>query len=272
MPRLPVIAGGPDVQQQAAHQHADHPGRGERALRQGHRLPDRGANRQGFYIPPPTTPTYTAGGTGRGQEKGLRDGGGRERRRARERGNGAREGGSGPRLAAGRGRGGEQGSGPRGEALPGSQVAMGGAGRAGGGGGSRPRGRRWEQAEDSVAQQGARPYPSRPCPPPLPDQAEGCPFNRPHPVGSRGPEGTPPQSVGGDGLGSGPGQRGSRRGPVWVTDATWRPGRDWAEPRPWSWVFPSELVLKPLHLAISSVDNDCISIVSESLTLWRFFF
>lgn len=56
-----------------------------------------------------------------------------------------------------------------------------------------------------MAQQGARPYPSRPCPPPLPDQAEGCPFNRPHPVGSRGPEGTPPQSVGGDGLGSGPG-------------------------------------------------------------------
>lgn len=175
MPRLPVVAGGPDVQQQAAHQHADHPGRGERALRQGHRLPDRGANRQGFYIPPPTTPTYTAGGTGRGQEKGLRDGGGRERRRARERGEaGPQREAAGPRLAAGRGRGAGLGASRRG--APVSQVAAGGAGRAGGRG-QQAGGRPWERAEDSVAQQGARPYPShRPTPPsPSPARLRAAP-------------------------------------------------------------------------------------------------
>lgn len=149
---------------------------------------------------------------------------------------------------------------------------MGGAGRAGGGRGQQARGPPLGASGGQRGSAGSTALPFPSVPPSFPGQAEGCPFNRPHPVGSRGPEGTPPQSVGGDGLGSGPGQRGSRRGPVWVTDATWRPGRDWAEPRPWSWVFPSELVLKPLHLAISSVDNDCISIVSESLTLWRFFF
>lgn len=129
MPRLPVVAGGPDVQQQTAHQHADHPGRGERALRQGHRLPDRGANRQGFYIPPTTTPTYTAGGTGRGSGVG-RPGGPQDRRgepsggggsgntaepgdeRARGSGNGARERGrgSGGVGMAGLGRRGSRGS------------------------------------------------------------------------------------------------------------------------------------------------------------------
>lgn len=105
MPRLPVVAGGPDVQQQAAHQHADHPGRGERALRQGHRLPDRGANRQGFYIPPTTTPTYTAGGTGRGSGLGRPRGlGGRARGRWPPGGAGQR---GGRRRVEGIGRDGE---------------------------------------------------------------------------------------------------------------------------------------------------------------------
>lgn len=173
MPRLPVIVGGPDVQQQTSHQHADHPGRGERALRQGHRLPDRGANRQGFYIQPPTTPTYTAGGTGRGQEKGLRDGGGRERRRAPERE------AAGPRLVAGRGREGEQGSGLGGEVLPGSEMAVGGAGRAEGGGvgAAGPGVAVGSKAEDSVARQGARPSPKRPFPPPFLARLRAAPYS-----------------------------------------------------------------------------------------------
>lgn len=132
MPRLPVVAGGPDVQQQAAHQYADHPGRGERALRQGHRLPDRGANRQGFYIPPTTTPTYTAGGTGRGSGVG-RPGGPQDRRggsRAAEAvlGDTAEPGTRGPE-----GQGWELGR-EKGRGLGG--VGMAGLGRRGGLGGS----------------------------------------------------------------------------------------------------------------------------------------
>lgn len=46
---VPVLPGGPDVQQQAAHQHAHHPGWGEPAVRQGYRRNNWSSNNQGFY-------------------------------------------------------------------------------------------------------------------------------------------------------------------------------------------------------------------------------
>lgn len=49
LPRVPVFSGRPDVQQQTAHQHAHHPGRGKPTLRQGYRRNYWSSNKQGFY-------------------------------------------------------------------------------------------------------------------------------------------------------------------------------------------------------------------------------